>query len=138
MIDSFTGQYRFLSNFYPCKIEFEGLEFGSVEAAYQAAKSDNEIYRKNISKMKAGDAKKYGRTVTLKPFWDVIKVDVMRRLIFEKFSKNKELEKKLLNTGSAELIEGNTWGDTFWGVCNGKGENNLGRLLMQVRDSISD
>ena len=41
---------------------------------------------------------------------------------------------RLINTGDAILIEGNTWGDTYWGVCDGVGENRLGKLLMEVRE----
>ena len=47
-----------------------------------------------------------------------------------------ELREALLNTDNAKLIEGNWWGDKFWGICNGVGENNLGKLLMEVRDEI--
>jgi predicted NAD-dependent protein-ADP-ribosyltransferase YbiA (DUF1768 family) len=56
----------------------------------------------------------------------------------DKFSRNPELRVKLLNTGDLQLVEGNYWGDTFWGVCNGKGENHLGKILMRVRKELAD
>jgi predicted NAD-dependent protein-ADP-ribosyltransferase YbiA (DUF1768 family) len=40
----------------------------------------------------------------------------------------------LIDTGNEELCEFNTWGDTFYGVCNGVGKNILGKLLMEIRD----
>ena len=51
---------------------------------------------------------------------------------------DEQLADWLLETGDEELVEGNTWSDTTWGVCNGVGENKLGRLLMIVRDMIKD
>ena len=53
-------------------------------------------------------------------------------------TQNPELGNKLLETGNQELVEGNTWGDIFWGVCNGKGQNWLGKILMMVRDEIRE
>ena len=62
----------------------------------------------------------------------------MYKLLQQKFSKNSILGKKLEATGQQDLVENNTWNDTFWGVCNGKGQNNLGKLLMQVRKELSN
>ena len=62
----------------------------------------------------------------------------MYEIVKDKFSRNPELRVKLLNTGDIELIEGNYWGDTFWGVCNGKGENHLGKILMRVRKELAE
>jgi len=59
----------------------------------------------------------------------------MTDLVRQKFS-NPQLAKQLLDTKDFELIEGNTWGDTFWGVCSGKGQNNLGKILMQIRNEL--
>lgn len=62
---------------------------------------------------------------------------VMEQLLREKFSdKNPELKQKLIDTYDAELIEGNTWNDTFWGVCGGIGKNHLGKLLMKIRRDL--
>ena len=82
-------------------------------------------------------AKRYGKAVSMRPNWDEIKVRVMCEIVEAKFTQNPNLTNMLLATEDAILIEGNTWGDTFWGVCDGKGENNLGKVLMRVRDRLN-
>jgi ribA/ribD-fused uncharacterized protein len=135
-IDSFTGDYTFLSNFYPAPVTFDGLLYPTTEHAFQAAKTLNYMERREIQSLaKPGDAKRRGRTVTLRDNWEVLKNHVMFGLLRDKFSKG-HLRDKLLATGDAKLIEGNTWGDTYWGVCNGHGQNHLGTLLMAVRDEL--
>ena len=137
-ITSFDGPHRFLSNFHPCGVTLGGERYPSVEHAYQAAKTLNDIGRETIRCCKsAGAAKRLGRCVSLRPGWDKIKLAVMMDLLRQKFS-DPELKRLLLATGDAELIEGNTWGDTYWGVCDGKGENWLGRLLMQAREELQN
>lgn len=135
-INSFDEQYAFLSNFYPCKVVFEGIEFPSSEHAYQASKTLDHSIRVKVSKVvKAGDAKKIGRTIPLRNDWEKVKIAVMTRIIRIKF-KNSKLRRMLLETGDAELIEGNWWGDTFWGVCKRVGENHLGKILMRIREEL--
>ena len=131
-ITSFTKEYRWLSNFWEVDVTLDNDVYPSVEAAYQAAKTLIMSERVPFLTAKPAEAKKLGKTVTKRADWDQIKVSVMRDLLFQKF-KNPELKEWLLRTGDAQLIEGNWWGDTFWGVCRGKGENHLGKLLMQVR-----
>lgn len=80
-------------------------------------------------------AKRYGRTIELRSDWDKIKYNVMLKIVTRKFKNNTDLFQKLLDTAPSKLIEGNTWGDVYWGICNGKGENNLGKILMAIRDS---
>ena len=140
-IESFHGEYRFLSNFWPCRIEFEGQVFPTTEHAYQAGKTFSKKEREQFTTvvapvLTAGQAKKAGAKVTLRPDWRHINIDLMRELNFQKFSTNPELKEKLLATGDAVLEEGNTWGDTFWGICNGAGENWLGKVLMEVREEL--
>lgn len=134
MIDSFTGKYRFLSNFSPCIVTYEGMPYLSVEHAYQAAKTNDYNERKTVDwlNLTAGEAKKAGQTLTLRKDWDEVKLDIMDRLVRRKF-KEPLYRNALMETGTEELIEGNTWGDTFWGVCNGVGENHLGKILMKIR-----
>lgn len=135
-IESFSGEYRFLSNFYPSQVEFEGLVFSTVEHAYQAAKTVNVDERLLVQKAEtAAKAKQLGKVVALREDWDKVKLAVMEDLLRKKF-RIQELRDKLLNTGDAELIEGNVWNDRYWGVCRGEGKNHLGRLLMQIRENI--
>jgi len=68
----------------------------------------------------------------MRPDWEAVKDDIMYRCVLAKF-EDPILRQRLLDTGDQELIEGNTWGDTYWGVCKGKGRNMLGKTLMAVR-----
>lgn len=136
IINNFSGKYAFLSNFYPRSIRFEGIIFPSVEHAYQAAKTLDHAVRGMIARApSAGKAKRMGQKLTLRPDWEKSKLTIMLKLVREKF-KDPELEQLLYETESDELIEGNSWHDTFWGVCNGVGKNNLGKILMRVRTEI--
>lgn len=135
-IREFQGQYRFLSNFWPARITVDDVDYPSVEHAFQAMKYYDHNRRFIISRLSTpGEAKRYGRSGPLRAGWDAMKVNAMLGLLYQKFSV-PVLRAKLLDTGEAELIEGNTWGDTFWGVCKGVGENTLGKLLMEVREEI--
>ena len=138
---SFSGTYRFLSNFYPAPLHItdelllpgESPLWPSTEHAYQAFKSKDPEFRKSVRAGTAGEAKKLGRRAVLRPGWEQIKVPLMVYLALAKFTQHEDLRQQLLATGDIELVEGNTWGDRFWGVCDGQGSNMLGRTLMLVR-----
>ena len=135
MIDSFTGQHEFLSNFYPSTIQDSGIIYRTVEHAYQAMKSLSLEERKKIADCATpGRAKRKGRKIKIRPGWNKSRVDIMLGLLEKKF-RDPVLKKQLLDTGDDELIEGNSWGDVYWGVCKGKGENMLGKLLMALRET---
>lgn len=133
-IESFSGEHRWLSNFWPAEVEYEGITFPSVENAYQAAKS--EYGREEFINISAGQAKRLGRNSEVREDWEDIKVSVMRDLLSQKFRTGSDLADKLSLTGNVNIVEGNTWGDTFWGVCDGTGDNNLGNLIMDVRKEV--
>lgn len=136
-IDSFDKEFGFLSNFSPAHVSFGGINFPTVEHAYQAAKTFNWEDRNMIAALPtAGKAKKAGSKVTMRCDWDLAKLSVMRELLKQKFSIPK-LKEQLLMTEDLELVEGNWWGDTFWGVCKGAGENHLGKLLMELRTELN-
>jgi len=137
-IDKFRGEFRFLSNFWIWPIFYEEFTYLSVEHAYQASKTLSVREKMQIlQESSPSGAKKLGRKVTVRKDWDKVKLRIMEELLRQKFmSYNHKLQDRLLETGDAELIEGNNWGDTFWGVCNGKGENHLGKLLMKIRKEI--
>ena len=135
-INTFRGEYEFLSNFSPAEIEYEGILYPTTEHAFQAAKMlDPDARRACAALATPGQAKRWGRAVKLRPDWEHVKLDVMEAVLRLKFAR-PELTQKLLATSKATLIEGNTWGDKFWGVCDGVGENHLGLLLMKVRDAL--
>ena len=139
-IDSFQGEYRFLSNFWPAGIEFEGRSYHSAEHAYQAAKFTDEVMRQRVADAPTPAAAKSiaHSATTQRADWDNAKFEVMEAILREKFTRHADLRQKLLDTGDAELIEGNTWGDRVWGVCDGEGENHLGKLLMKIREELRD
>lgn len=136
MIDSFSGEHRYLSNFWTCSVVFEGTVYPSVENAYQAAKTLDHDIRKRFYDCSAFEAKKRGYKVELRQDWDDVKLDIMYQLVKDKFTRDKTISKLLTDTSGIELVEGNHWGDVFWGVCRGKGENHLGKILMQVRAEL--
>ncbi len=135
-IDGFHGEYGWLSNFHPCVIYYEGQRFKSVEHAYAAAKTLDLELRELVAQCPtAGKAKRLGRKLQLRADWGEVKLNLMRKFLKQKFL-NPVLGSKLILTGDTELVEGNTWGDTYWGVCQGVGENNLGKLLMEIRNNL--
>lgn len=140
-ISEFTKEFRFLSNFWTCSVTLENKLYRTVEHAYQASKTLDDSVRETIRAMlKPGDAKKFGKTVTVRGDWEEIKIETMRKLVRQKF-QNPFLQPLLLATEDQELIEGNPFHDIFWGVCNckkhqGTGDNFLGKLLMEIRDEI--
>lgn len=139
MINSFTGKYRFLSNFWPARVTYEGIEYPTTEHAYQAAKTLDVLDRIIISHLTTpGQAKRAGKDIKLREDWEHVKVGIMRELLQQKFSRHTDLAHLLVDTGDEELVEGNTWGDVFWGVCRGKGQNVLGHLLMEVRKDLKE
>lgn len=132
--------YSFLSNFYSSPIVWEGIEYPTVEHAYQASKTHDQTLRRRISEKKyPGAAKAMGGALPIRPDWDRVRIPIMRQLLSLKFDPERHpgLCKMLVGTGTRELIHGNYWGDTFWGVCLEKGQNQLGLLLMEIRDKLS-
>ena len=146
VIDNFTGENRFLSNFHPAEIVYHGKIYPTVEHAYQAAKTLNPDEQQRIRECKTpGEAKKLGQSVTIRPDWEDCKAMIMYLLLYKKFS-DSDLKAELMATEDEDLIEGNYWHDNYWGICfcsrcsaaNKKMEakNMLGKLLMNIRMSI--
>lgn len=134
-IDNFRGEFFFLSNFYPITLKVDGKIYHSSEHYYQACKALNVDEHEMIRNTETPAAtKKVARKITsFDPNWDTNRLDVMRKVLEVKFSI-PELREALLATDGFELIEGNWWGDDFWGVCDGQGENHLGKMLMEIRE----
>lgn len=140
VIEFFTGDYKFLSNFYPCPVEFEGYKYPSVENAYQAAKTWNVEDKVMFLTCTAGQAKRWGSPkgrIKIQENWEDMKYGIMRHLVRKKF-KEYPFRLALLSTGDARLEEGNWWGDRVWGKMDGIGKNWLGEILMDVRAEIQN
>ena len=136
MINCFDGEYAFLSNYYNSPITHDGITYPTNEHFFQAMKTLKIDERLAIAAAGTpGKAKRMGRSVTLRSDWETIKSYYMELGLRLKF-QNPDLAAKLIATGDEELIEGNTWGDRIWGVCDGEGENRLGKLLMKIREEI--
>ena len=135
VINSFDGEYDFLSNFYECPILWKGNLYRNSESIYQSYKTlDNVPF--DFTKTTGSQAKKISKKLNVRPDWNKIKFDLMYEICQEKFNQNTDIAQKLMNTGDTILIEGNYWGDTYWGKCNGVGQNNLGKILMKIREEL--
>jgi ribA/ribD-fused uncharacterized protein len=136
-IGGFVGGYRWLSNFFPCRVEWDGLIYGSAEAAFHAAKYPA-AERAVFTKLTPDQARELSHK---KPYdkaaWEARKVRTMHEIVWAKFSQNPELGKKLLATGDRHLEETNWWGDRVWGVYRGEGENLTGKALMDIRARLA-
>lgn len=138
-ISSFSGRYRWLSNFWSCKVKYHSRVFPSVEHGYQAAKyTGRDEHMVEVIRLAdtAADAKALGKCPGMRADWEMAKLGVMEDLIRIKFAPKSDLARKLLATGDAPLIEGNDFGDRWWGVCDGVGDNHLGKILMAIREEL--
>jgi ribA/ribD-fused uncharacterized protein len=137
IIRSFRNKHAFLSNFYKSAAWYDRLVYPTAEHAYQAAKcrqiESRRLFQSDF--MTPGEAKRRGRHVLLREDWDTIRIGVMKEILVSKF-RNPILVTLLRETGDSILVEGNNWGDRFWGVHNGTGENWLGRILMEIRGDL--
>ena len=137
-VSTFNGEHWFLSNFYPAEVNLSVMLFPTVEHAYQAAKTNSIAMRQHIATLPTpGQAKRMGRKVRIRDDWERVKLLIMLNLLRQKFEDNI-LAIALKGTHPLALVEGNYWGDKFWGVDleDGVGKNYLGKMLMQVRKEI--
>lgn len=132
----FFGDYRFLSNFWGCRIQLDDLLFTSAEAAYQSLKTDSWREKQMISEMTPGEAKKYSCIMKVRKDWEINKEWSMLLVVTAKFQQNLYLAERLKSLSGLYLEETNYWKDTYWGVCDGVGHNKLGKILMYVRDNV--
>jgi ribA/ribD-fused uncharacterized protein len=150
VVPEFSGEYFFLSNFYQEIFTWRAQQFFCAEQAFQYAKTwypkkgetlrCKDLGKRLIDTGNGATAKKYGREVPVDlEFWNAQRVPLMREIIHAKFSTpGSNLAGQLINTGAMLLVEGNTWGDVFWGRsrnADGKivGLNTLGTILMEER-----
>jgi len=162
----FKNEKRFLSNMYPCSIIFEEIDeikgmfsnipfdgetYGSSEHIYMAMKSNNPLWHKKIRGMDEPHktktaARKYlqkdllfetEEVFSFREDWDEVKYEIMKAIIYLKFIQNKYLANQLINI-EGYIEERNDWNDTYWGTYDGNGENNLGKILMEVREYLKN
>lgn len=134
-----------LSNFYPCRIVYEGIAYKNAEAAWQSLKTKDPEKRTSFGTLSGSAAKKAGRKLSLRPDWEEVKYELMKRVCLAKFQQNPKLEEVLLSTGE-ELLEEDTtgWHDNIWGNCTCSkckaipGKNLLGKTLMEVRKTLKE
>lgn len=126
----------FLSNFYESFIELDAVVYRNAEAAYQAMKSNDSLVKVKFINLNGASAKALGKRIELRKDWNDIKLDMMYKIVKNKFMQNSTITELLIDTNDKVIIEGNNWGDIYWGICNGIGENNLGKILMKVREEM--
>lgn len=139
MIKEFQSQYRWLSNFYPVVIEYEGRKYPSVEHAYMSVKSTDIKWKLKCAdpNNSPGYIKRESRKVQLLLNWEEVKENVMFTCLLNKFTQEPFMT-QLKETFGQHIQEGNNWGDKYWGVDlkTGEGKNVLGNLIMKIRDEI--
>ena len=143
LIRYFTAQYRFLSNFYKISIRFGKHTYPTAEHLFQFLKTKPGSSWEATFRLarSPGKAKIMGQSLELPVDWEHTKVALMRIVLRLKF-EDRPLARRLKGTGTAKLIEGNTWHDNFWGDCTCKqckdivGRNMLGMLLMDLRSNL--
>lgn len=154
---AFRGEYYYLSNFSDFPILYRGQLWPTSEHLFQGLKTLIPSFRETIRLARTpSEAKKYGRYrmvnvegvqyKMLRPDWDEVKIEVMKHVIDLKFNQHKDIANKLMATNEKILIEGNTWCDNFWGICNCKKctdktiprLNMLGIILMTKRQMLKD
>lgn len=141
VINSFKGEYSWLSNMYPSPVKYQGVAYTCAESAYQSAKTLVPEEKALFLSVNGYQAKKLGRQITLRADWNEVRIEVMCAVVLSKFLSSPELYARLLATEDAHILEGNYWHDNFWGSCTCTkcssivGQNYLGRILMTIRDT---
>ena len=116
-VTSFSRDFEFLANPYPCIIWFEDTVYPTAEHAFHGAKSLDWDERQRIAQIpRWQDAKRAGRALQLRPGWDQLRRAVMLQIQLCKYTQHPSLYGALVSTGDRLLLEGNWWGDTDWGA----------------------
>lgn len=135
-IYGFKGEYRWLSNFalFETPVKYNDIWFDSAEQLYQAKKCKRREQFILFDGLTAAQSKEFGKQVELRPDWHEIRLQTMFEVQMIKYNQPK-FKALLEQTKGLYIEETNWWGDIFFGVCNGVGENNLGKIIMDVRDN---
>ena len=136
MIVNFKREHRFLSMSYPAVITYNGIVFYTAEAAYQAQKTTSPREQEKMSTLGPEAARRRGEKIPLRPDWEKVKGQIMYEIQFAKFSQNRHLKEKLLSTAGKILVDTDYDHGPYWAEIRGEGENNLGKILMKVREDL--
>lgn len=131
-------EYGCFSNFSTHEIDLDGYLWKTSEHYFQAQKFiDKDNFDRVKNALTPGKAKFIGKTTNaLRPDWEDIKDDIMKRVVLAKFTQHKDIRDVLLSTGDEEIVEDSPT-DYYWGIgANGSGKNMLGKILMAVRDIL--
>lgn len=135
VIDRFRGEYDFLSNFFYAPIGYRSYTYMTNEHAYQAARAITRYDHHYVATApSAKEAKRRGHQIRSNPDWEFMKLEIMKEIVKAKFDQHPMLKVRLMATSPHFLAEGNDWGDKYWGTVDGVGENNLGEILMALRE----
>lgn len=136
VIHLFKGEYDFLNNRFGCSFVWQGIRFNNVETAFQASKCEDEAERRQFSRLSVEKAAMKGGQIMPSSKWEEHKLKTMMSIQMAKFTQNPSLMRRLIATGDCKIINGNNKQEAYWGVdlYSWKGENNLGKILMEIRD----
>jgi ribA/ribD-fused uncharacterized protein len=136
-----TEAYGEFSNFAPYPFTLKGKQWPTTEHYFQAQKFAGTEHEKEIRKLASPMvAARMGRSrkLPLRRDWESVKDNIMREALRAKFTQYPELQKLLLETGDAVLVE-HTQNDGYWGDGgDGTGKNRLGLLLMELRANLRE
>lgn len=134
-----SEKYGPFSNFTRIPIYLDGYMWPTSEHFYQAQKFlDEDLQREVRLSSWAGAAAKIGRdkNLPLRDDWELVKIDIMRKVVRAKVEQNEYIKDLLLSTGDEEIIEDSPT-DYFWGCGkNGTGQNWLGKVWMELREEL--
>jgi len=135
-----TADNVYLSSFYPIKIEYDNLTYRSAESAYWAQKCTDFHDRVGFMKLTGIEARRLGRTIHREDWNEQTALYTMYLVNKTKFDQHPNLKEKLLSTGDLPLVNGNLYGDAYWGfdVYRQTGKNMLGKILMRIRKEYSN
>lgn len=136
----YEQDFYVLSNFSAFTLRWTGIRFDTSEAAYHWEKfpDEPEVREMIVAAPSAHEAFKIAESqrVFRRSDWDVVKVGIMRSILRAKVEQHEYVRRKLLATGSRELIE-DSWRDDFWGWGPTRdGQNMLGKLWMEIRAEL--
>lgn len=136
---STRSEYGCFSNFSRHGFELDGVWWPTSEHYFQAQKFVGTPHAEQIRQVNnPKDAANMGRDRQrpLRPDWERVKDEIMRRAVLKKFQTHDEIREILLGTGDEELVE-NAPHDYYWGCGqDGSGQNKLGQILMEVREIL--